>query len=477
MLANKTLSTLIRNVCIRRNFCLSQKILRENFGVKCGVYAQQSKPIHTNKERFLQTSAKSLNSERLGPMPQIKTEISNVRVLPDKTELVIDWMDGHESLFQASWLRFHCFCPSCYSSADGLYKIDIERFKKNLTISSTSWNQSEQVLKVHFDNDVPSNHVALLPYDWLRENCYCDVCLKEKLSDRDVITKNSQKPKKMPVVDYDEIKDNPDQFLFDFMHHTFEVGYCKILNFPKEDELFMEFAESLGPVESNPYGYYNGTYFDDIKNAGAVDNVGQTNVDLPFHQDYRYADTCGQTILHNCIRFDDCVTGGESIMVDLFQVAEILRDESPEDFKVLTKVPVIYENVNSNKRHFQIQKTHIEVDYNGKVTSCLWSGDLRPRLQVRQSDVTRYYKAHKKLSEIMKREELHIRFRHVTGSLVAMNNRRMVHKRTQFESNGGVRHFKQLSLHTAFMRNNYMLLAKKLGRVVSPPMTGNGSFF
>ena len=54
-------------------------------------------------------------------------------------------------------------------------------------------------------------------------------------------------------------------------------------------------------------------------------------------------------------------------MVDLFQVAEILRDESPEDFKVLTKVPVIYENVNSNKRHFQIQKTHIEVDYNGKV--------------------------------------------------------------------------------------------------------------
>ena len=74
---------------------------------------------------------------------------------------------------------------------------------------------SEQVLKVHFDNDVPSNHVALLPYDWLRENCYCDVCLKKKLSDRDVITRNSQTPKKMPVVDYDEIKDNPGQFLFE----------------------------------------------------------------------------------------------------------------------------------------------------------------------------------------------------------------------------------------------------------------------
>ena len=132
MLANKTLSTLIRNVCIRRNFCLSQKILRGNIGVKCGelkilmsieifetyfyvweiflyrnkiivfstpgVSAQQSKPTHTNKERFLQTSAKSLKSERLGSMPQIKTEISNVQVLLDKTELVIEWMDGHESL-------------------------------------------------------------------------------------------------------------------------------------------------------------------------------------------------------------------------------------------------------------------------------------------------------------------------------------------------------------------------------------------
>ena len=38
-------------------------------------------------------------------------------------------------------------------------------------------------------------------------------------------------------------------------------------------------------------------------------------------------------------RFDDCVSGGETILVDLYGTAQKLRSEYPHHFKTLTEVP------------------------------------------------------------------------------------------------------------------------------------------
>ena len=40
-------------------------------------------------------------------------------------------------------------------------------------------------------------------------------------------------------------------------------------------------------------------------------------------------------------RFDECVEGGESIVVDTYPVIEELREKYPKQFEVLTRVPYI----------------------------------------------------------------------------------------------------------------------------------------
>ena len=40
-------------------------------------------------------------------------------------------------------------------------------------------------------------------------------------------------------------------------------------------------------------------------------------------------------------RFDECVEGGESIIVDTYPVLQELRQKHPKQFEVLTRVPYI----------------------------------------------------------------------------------------------------------------------------------------
>lgn len=67
-----------------------------------------------------------------------------------------------------------------------------------------------------------------------------------------------------------------------------------------------------------------------------------------------YNEACNYTLiiifsLHfSLYRRDSCVVGGENIFLDFYPVLEELRQESPQYFEVLTKVPVSFQ-----RRHYK----------------------------------------------------------------------------------------------------------------------------
>ena len=56
-----------------------------------------------------------------------------------------------------------------------------------------------------------------------------------------------------------------------------------------------------------------------------------------------------QLPLNHLHRFDPCVEGGESILLDAFPVAEELRAEHPELFDVLTRVPATIQRIHYDR--------------------------------------------------------------------------------------------------------------------------------
>ena len=75
------------------------------------------------------------------------------------------------------------------------------------------------------------------------------------------------------------------------------------------------------------------------------------------------------SLIYLC-RFDECVVGGESQLVDMFCAMEILRKESLEDFRVLTRVPCTFSTIDYARRspaHLITRKPIIQVDYDDQV--------------------------------------------------------------------------------------------------------------
>ena len=65
--------------------------------------------------------------------------------------------------------------------------------------------------------------------------------------------------------------------------------------------------------------------------------------------DVALVSTCGYTGQLVLFRYDECVKGGDSILVDALAVLERLRHTHPQHFSTLARVPTNYHRVHDNR--------------------------------------------------------------------------------------------------------------------------------
>ncbi|XP_078494678.1 gamma-butyrobetaine dioxygenase-like [Ciona intestinalis] len=404
-----------------------------------------------------------------------KVLISEVQVSLDGKICEVKWSDDHISRFHAKWLRFNCHCSQCYPEFSGIYKVDFPQFPDDTKLTEASIGDNALLTKHSWD--IMENHTTTQPFEWLRSFCYCDTCLSSLVRSRDIISthfENTKVQQDIPTIDYSEMKDN-DVGLYSMLQKFMESGFCKITNVPCEDKMVLQFARRFGPIRETLYG----EMFDVLPHNSI--NVAYTCKGIPLHMDQQnYEYTPGIQLLH-ALRFDNEVIGGVSTLLDMFQVAEIFRKESPEDFKTFLEVPACFNTIDYKRKevpiYLEVQKHHIVLDYYDKIVAVNWHAGFASTLRIKEKDVERYYKAHRKFSMIMQREKLvgRFRFRLRTGDLVFFNNRRMTHARDGFTNNGGIRHLQGCYLNLDECKSKYMILANKLGLEVTPPKVGNAS--
>ena len=68
------------------------------------------------------------------------------------------------------------------------------------------------------------------------------------------------------------------------------------------------------------------------------------------HMDFVYYESPPGLQFLLCRRNDEVVEGGESILIDAFEVAHHLKKHFPEEFETLSTVPVKFQKI-----HFEIQ--------------------------------------------------------------------------------------------------------------------------
>nr|CAB3225113.1 gamma-butyrobetaine dioxygenase-like [Phallusia mammillata] len=401
--------------------------------------------------------------------------IQTIQVGLDKDTCEVLWKDGHTGRFHAKWLRFNCRCEQCVSPIPGVYTINIPLFPDDLSLISASVDCEGKKLQTEYKGEILPEHKTVHPANWLRSKCYCDACLDSKIAKRDVISRyvtSNDGERNVRKMQYKTLLDDEDIGLYRLLKDVVEAGVCLIQNVPTEERKVVEIAKKIAYIEPTSYGKMYDIYVRDSE------NVAYTNLMLPLHQDQVSSEIAPGIQLLHTMRFDKSVTGGESIIVDMFEAVEVLRVESPEDFRTLVEVPGCWLTEDpSAGRYFEHHKCHIQLDYFGKVAAVNWNATTFSTPQVRDKDVNRYYKAYTTLSNITRRKSMQYCFKLEPGDLIVFNNRRMAHARKGYELNGGTRHLQGTYIKLDDMKSKYLALCRKLEKNVVPPKIGNNCSF
>jgi gamma-butyrobetaine dioxygenase len=154
-------------------------------------------------------------------------------------------------------------------------------------------------------------------------------------------------------------------------------------------------------------------------------------------------------------------TGGLSTLVDGLAVAEALKVRDPAAFEVLTTTPVRF-RFRDKDTELVASAPPIELDVTGAVRGI----HLSPRLDfvplMPREALAEYYRARRVFDLMMRDREFEIRFLLNAGDLVMFDNVRLLHGRTSFNPDEGLRHLQGCYIDIDGPRSIYRVLRSRL---------------
>ncbi|XP_069117163.1 gamma-butyrobetaine dioxygenase-like isoform X3 [Argopecten irradians] len=376
-------------------------------------------------------------------------------------EVVFQGLDSRELRFHAVWLRYNCQCSDCIQPHSGQRLLESCHINSDTTIETAYMNEDRTELHIKWADSQHQGHVRL---DFLQKHSYHEA--------RELVSRDQES--RLPSISYEEVISG-DKGLLRWLQHINQDGMCLVKGAPTEMTTLMELVERVAPVQTTIYGKLFG-----VESTPNPINVAYTSVKLDYHMDLVYYESPpGLQFLH-CIRFDDCVVGGENYMLNVLAVAERFRQQHPADFDILTKVPATFQKIHFARAEpvmMKYQRPHINLNHRKEIVNVIWSPQFEGPLSVHYDDVEPYYRAYHKFSQAIKNDKNKIQLRLNPGEILSFNNRTILHARESFQLNGGVRKLQGCYLNIDEYKSKLAVLAHLHGEEEQLKHVGNQCWF
>jgi gamma-butyrobetaine dioxygenase len=231
-----------------------------------------------------------------------------------------------------------------------------------------------------------------------------------------------------------------------------EDGFAIVTDMAEDADSLPRLAKAIGPITPSAEGL-----FFDVRVEIAPTNLAFTAGPLEMHTDLPGEEAApGVQFLH-CL--ENTVEGGLSLFLDGAAVAEALRAEDPEAFRLLAEneIPFFYRHDNWDYRAHQ---RVIETDADGRVTGVTISQHLQDFMDLPQALLDSYYPAFVKFLKMMQQERFVVRRRSEGGTCVVFDNHRIVHGREGYVADSGKRHLRGCYTDRGALRSTYRVLAR-----------------
>ncbi len=367
--------------------------------------------------------------------------------------LRVEWVDGHQSRFHAIWLRHQCTCTFCGTPHNAVRGIRLHHISHDISIASAE--VSGHSVKIAWSDD---GHRSVYDARWLRDHCYSKQ--ERQVRKHRPVLWDSSIGADPPVVSFKLASADPHARLA-ALNAVRDYGFCKIVDAPTEAGDASKLIELVGPQRQTHYGTYV------LSGKKAVDNVGDTTAALDPHSDETYRlSTIGITVFQV---LQPSATGGESTLVDGFEAVRRLREGWPEDFDLLTRVPITAHRIDTahnsdgQERWYTSRMPVIKLDCDGDVSGVRLNERQIAPLEIDEDLVEPCYSALRRVLDILYDPDLRITFSLGRGEGLLFDNQRLLHGRTAFTQGSPARSVLTSSVNLEDFHSSLRLLQRQVG--------------
>ncbi len=338
--------------------------------------------------------------------------------------VTLDRPDAQPWTIANYWLRDNCRCPICRHPGNGQKLYEIAGLPQDLAVREAVVANDSTLHVVWSDG-----HQSAYALDWLAQHDLSPATRQVRASRVKLWRREISAD--MPNADWPSLQADPVLELA-WLERYAELGFGVLNNVAREPGMVAQVGDRLGFVRVTNYGRLF-----DVMSVPNPTNLAYTAAGLGVHSDNPYRNPSPGVQLLHCLESD--APGGDTLLVDGFSAAEMLRAEDPAAFNLLTRLPMTFRYADANT-DLVARQTLISTDMDGAVRAVHFNNRSADWLDAPAELAANWYKAYVKFAHILKRPELELIFRLDPGDCVVMQNDRTLHGRTAFNPNLGRRH-------------------------------------
>lgn len=367
-----------------------------------------SSPVYCSKRTFIQSRGIAAGIAQFNGFVEIPLE------------------DGRAAVCNTTWLRENCRCSQCYTSETSQRKIQFHRMSdpKAFTIDTITRHSSHED---HLTVRWADGHQSVYTTKWIkhmvidsRHSRPTEKFLWNRMTMAEIIAEKKCHATYEALL-YD--KQTPKLLLNSLVRYG--IGF--IDDCPQSLEATVKVAEKVSYLQTTFYG--KSWEFSNV-NMDFKDTA-YTNEEIVPHNDGTYFyDPPGLQVFH-CLEHHG--SGGETMLIDGFNCAEILRSQSPDLFRVLLRTRLCHDFADPQLKN-RNQETVLRAD---PVTDEMeWIRynpyDRSAYSTVTQGELPEMYAALASLAKVLEDPGNECRVKLRPGTVLFIDNWRVLHGRCSF---------------------------------------------
>jgi len=330
----------------------------------------------------------------------------------------IAWDDRHLSEFHYTWLRDNCQCSCCRHPKTLELVLDQSSVPETISAQEAGLT-AKGALHIVWRGD---QHQSLYQPGWLRAHCYSERAREAR----------HWQPKSWregtasipPRFEYEQIMSS-DAALLNWLRSLQDYGVTLLCGVPTESQSVMKVAQHVSFVKQTNFGVIFEVYSMPEPTSNAYTSLELLlHTDLPHHEE-----APGYQLLHCLINEAE---GGESLLVDGFHLAQLMREQDPEAFALLTSLPVNHRYQDQQADHF-FSGPLIVLNHAGEVKQIRFAPNVVAPLNVPVAQMQALRRSYHKFAAMTREPEFQVRLKFEAGDLVITDNHRVLHGRTAFK--------------------------------------------